>query len=62
MDFLVRDCNLYPITNVLQKKTKKMIFVGLLLLSTFWINHYSQNNSHHRFTKLINNFQLRDTL
>ena len=23
MDFLVRDCNLYRITNVLQKKTKK---------------------------------------
>ena len=65
MDFLIRDCILCPITNVLQKRRKKMIFLGLLvllLLSTLEINHCSQNNSHHRFTKLIDNFRIRDTL
>ena len=60
MDFLIRDCILCPITNVLQKRRKKNDFLGgllvLLLLSTLEINHCSQNNSHHRFTKLIDNF------
>ena len=50
MDFLIRDCILYPITNVLQKRRKKMIFffclLVLLLLSTLEINHCRQNNSH----------------
>ena len=65
MDFLIRDCILCPITNVLQKRRKKKNFIGLLvllLLSTLEINHCSQNNSHHRFTKLIDNFRIRDTL
>ena len=65
MDFLIRDCILCPITNVLQKRRKKMIVFGLLvllLLSTLEINHCSQNNSHHRFTKLIDKFRIRDTL
>ena len=62
MDLLVRDCNSYPITNVIQKRRKKRFFVGLLLLSTLLINHCSQNNYHHRFTKLIDNFQIKDTL
>ena len=55
MDFLIRDCILCPITNVLQKKTNKMIFFGLsllLLLSTLEINHCGQNNSHHRFYEI----------
>ena len=66
MAFLIRDCILCPITNVLQKRRKKKdFFFGLLLLlllSTLEINHCSQNNSHHRFTKLIDNFRIRDTL
>ena len=66
MDFSIRDCILCPITNVLQKKRKKinifLVYLFLLLLSTLEINHCSQNNSHHRFTKLIDNFQIRDTL
>ena len=66
MDFLIRDCILCPITNVIQKKTKKKRFFFslsvLLLLSTLEINHCSQNNSPHRFTKLIDNFRIRDTL
>ena len=65
MDFLIRECILCPITNVLQKRRKKVNFFGLLvslLLPTLEINHCSQNNSHHRFTKLIDNFRIRDTL
>ena len=66
MDFLIRDCILCPITNVLQKRREKNDFLGgllvLLLLSTLEINHCSQNNSHHQFTKLIDNFRIRDTL
>ena len=65
LDFLYRDCILCPITNVLQKRRKKNDFFGLLvllLLSTLGINHFSQNNIHHRFMKLIDNFRIRDTL
>ena len=62
MDFLVRDCNLYPITNVLQKKTKKMNFCWFITLIHLWINRYSQTYPHNRFTKLIDNFRIRDTL
>ena len=31
MDFLIRDCILCPITNVLQKDEKKWFFFGLLV-------------------------------
>ena len=46
------------------KKTKKKMnfffcLLILLLLSTLEINHCSQNDSHHRFTKLIDNFRIR---
>ena len=35
MDFLIRDCILCPITNVLQKKDEKIdFFFGLLLFIT----------------------------
>ena len=49
MDFLIRDCILCPITNVLQKrrKKKKRFFLGLLillLLSTLEINHCSRRS------------------
>ena len=43
-----------PITTVLQKDEKNdflLVYYFLLLLSTLEINHCSQNNPHHRFTK-----------
>ena len=59
MDYLIRDCILCPITNVYKKD--EIFFFGLLvllLLSTLEINHCSQNNSHHRFTKLIEGYSV----
>ena len=48
-----------------KKDEKNVAFFGLLLLlllSTLEINHCSQNNAHHLFTKLIDNFRIRITL
>ena len=62
MDYLIRDCILCPITNVYKKDEKKKDFffglLVLLLLSSLEINHCSQNNSHHRFTKLIEGYSV----
>ena len=49
MDFLIRDCILCPITNVLQKRRKKKCFffwfITFITLIHLRDNHCSQNNS-----------------